>query len=640
MQRAFIITLLALTGLTMSTAIAAGEKKETRLEPVVVTATRTETPEAEVASSVTVISSEDLEKRQTREVLEALREVPALDVVQSGGPGGSTSVFIRGAKSEHTLVLIDGIEINDPSQLGRSADLAHLTTANIERIEVVRGPQSVLYGSDAIGGVINIITKKGRKSQASIWGEGGSYGTYSFGGNASTASERLHFSFGGNYLYTDGISRATEEVPENTEDDRYLNSTISGRLGFTGPEKIVDLDVIYRYVDAEADIDDGTGRNPGNDDPNRVVTSTQTFLRTELGLRLFEGTWEQKLGLNLSDHRRQDQDGVDTRDTSESFYEFVGKSQKIDWQHNISLHEASTLTAGVEYEKEKFESRTLSGSTPQKSAAMRSYYVQDQVSLAEVFFLTAGARVDNHDRFGDETTWRIAPAVFITRTGTKIKGSYGTGFKAPSLYQLYDPTYGNPDLEAETSEGMDVGVEQYLFDDRLTLGVTYFYNDFQDLIEWVSTGPLTGTYRNIEEAESQGVECFIQVEPVEQVVVKANYTYTDTQDGTTGERLVRRPLHKASLSASYTVREGLNVTGTLVYVGERDDIYYPPWPEPSRTVVLDDYALVNLSGYYQATEYLRIYGRLENLLDEEYEEIYGYGTPGLAAYAGIKLMYR
>jgi vitamin B12 transporter len=619
---------------------ATSEKEKTpKLEEVVVTATRMETPSREVASSITVITERQIRESQKPTVLEVLRDVPALDVVQSGGPGRTTSVFIRGAKSEHTLVLMDGVEMNDPMDPGRSYDFANLTTDNIERIEILRGPQSTLYGSDAMGGVINIITKRGRgKPGGFVSAEGGSFKTFTEKAGITGGSHLINYSLGLLRWDTDGFSAASEN-DGNTEKDGGENTSVSARLGVT-PAECLDLDFILRCIDAEADLDNSGGA--GGDDPNNTEETKQLFFRSQARLSLFDDLWEQKLGFSLSDHDRKyrnDKDADHPDDMDRSSYE--GRIYKFDWQHNLYLHRTNILTLGVEHEEEEGKSEYYSESAwgpysspfEKQTARTTGYYLQDRIRLWDSWFTTLGARVDDHDRFGTEKTWRVASAYLIRRTGTRVKATYGTGFKAPTLYQLYSD-YGDENLNPEESKGWDVGVEQSLLDEKLTLGVTYFRNEFENLIDFDSG---TSKYENVAEASTGGVELFASLQPLDGLTVRVGYTYTDTEDKTTGEKLVRRPRNKFRIDSNCRFLEKGNVNLGVLYVGKRDDMDYSTWP--SRRVELDDYVRVDLAASYQVTGNVQIFGRIENLFDEDYEEAIGYGTPGISAYGGVKFSY-
>jgi len=626
-------------GITISPEVQSNTQGKEKIDEIVVTATRLETAEREVGSSITVITADQIRKQQKTTVLEVLRDVPALDVVQSGGPGTVTSVFIRGANSEHTLVLIDGVEMNDPISTGRFFDFANLTVDNIERIEIVRGPQSTLFGSDAIGGVINIITKKGTgKPNSFVSVEGGSFRTFTERAGSSGGTGLVNYSLGISREGSAGISDA-DEKDGNHEKDGYENTTFSTRLGVT-PATNFDADLIMRYINSKKDLDDQGGA--GGDDPNNTENTRQVFVRTQARLSLFKDVWEQKIGFSLSDQHRHYDNPTDSEHPSDSdFSTYDGQVLKFDWQQDLKLHETNTLTAGIETEKEdgKFNYYSTSAYGPytesfsDKTARTTSYYLQDGISLWDAWFTTLGARLDDHSTFGTKTTYRMTSSYLSKETGTRVKGSYGTGFKAPSLYQLYS-MYGDQDLNPEKSTGWDAGVEQMFDHELVTIGITYFSNNFDNLIDFNSA---TSKYVNIAKAESKGVETYLTAHPSDDLTLRVSYTYTDTKDETTGDELLRRPKNKSLFDANYCFLGKGNVNLEVLYVGKRDDYDYSSWP--ATRVTLGSYTLVNLAASYDVTRNIQVTGRVNNLFDKNYEEVFGYGTPGISGYAGIKCSF-
>ncbi len=634
------------------TASLSWSENPSALQPIVVTATKLETPARQVASSVTVVTEEEIRTKQLKTVLDALRTVPAVDVVQQGGIGQQTAVFMRGANSQHTLVLIDGVQANDPISPSRFFDFAHLTTDNVERIEIVRGPASTLYGSDALGGVINIITKKGQgEPRWTISAEGGSYETHREKIGLNGGNQLVNYSLTLSYLDSNGIGAASRENG-NSERDGYDNLSVSSRIGLT-PVDNLDLDFILRYTNAEAEIDNSGG--PGGDDPNFTLDSESLYFRTQARLLLFNDLWEQKIGFSLTDYDRQSKDDPDSARPFDSVRSsFDSSIYVIDWQNNLFLHETNTLTLGIEYEEEKgkqkdqrtFEDFFTPGTQIVSASEVRErtiqtvgYYLQDQINLWDRFHTTLGVRLDDHDEFGTRTTYRAASAYLFPTIGTKIRASYGTGFKAPSLLQLYDPVFGgNPDLAPEKSKGWDVGLEQSLWEERLTLSLTYFENDFEDLIvnQFVGSGFI---YLNVDEADTNGIELAATYTPVDELIFQASYTYTDTENKETGEQLLRRPRNKFSIGATYRFQEGANVNLNILYVGERDDVFFNNVTFESGSVELDSYTVVNLAASYPMRGNLRLYGRVDNLFDKEYEEVWGYGTLGISGYAGAELTF-
>jgi len=609
------------------------------VDKVIVTATRIETPVEDIGSDVTIIDAAEIKKSQKNTVAELLRSVGSIDVVRNGGPGSTTSVFIRGAKSEHTLVMIDGVEMNDPISAGRGFNFADLTVDNIERIEIIKGPQSTLYGSDAMGGVINIITKKGSgKPHAYLNAEAGSFSTYKESAGVSGGFSIVNYSLSLSREDTDGISSASS-ADGNTESDGYENSTVAGRFGIT-PLDNLSFDLTARYSDSRSEIDNGGGA--GMDDTNNTTSTKSFYFRTSADLLLFNGLWENTVGFALTDNERENNNGTDPMHPSSLVISsFDSRLTKTDLQSTLRLGKAGTLTAGVEYEEEegesKFHSESIFGpftsNFSNRKARNTGYYAEESLSLADRLFLTAGVRSDNHNMFGSETTYRFTAAYKVKATHTKLKATFGTGFKAPTLFQLYSQ-YGDLHLRPETSTGWDAGIEQTFLDGKISLGATYFDNNFDDLIDFNSA---TFTYKNISGADTSGVEIDAAYNPFDALTIRGTYTYTDTLDRATGMGLIRRAAHKANVNVAYNYSSKANVSVDMNYVGSREDMDFSTFP--AKLVTLSPYTLVDLALSYKVTRYLTVTGRLENLLDQDYEEVAGFGTPGLGAYGGVRVTF-
>lgn len=596
---------------------------------VVITASRLEEPARDVASSVTVVPEADLRRGQHRMVIDALREVPALDVLQSGTRGGQTSVFLRGAASEHTLVLIDGIEANDPIAVGRSYDFAHLSVDNVDRIEVLRGPQSVLYGSDALGGVVNVITRRGRgEPRVSFMAEGGTFSTYRGSVSLAGGTDRVHYSIGASRSQTAGFSAASEKRG-NDEEDGYRNESLSTRLGFVAADG-VEVDVFVRSMSGRTEIDDGGGA--GLDDKDHVFESTQWLFRAAPRLRLLDGAWNQTLAVSLMSMSWEDDDSPEPAvPGSYTFSSFDSRTVDLDWQHDFTILEANTLTVGAEFEEDTGESASDFGGFivlfPREQAWTRGAYVQDRLHLWERLTLTAGARLDTHDEFGTHATYRGTGAYFIRESSTKLRGTAGTGFKAPSLFHLFS-SFGDPTLEPEESLGWDAGIDQDLFAGAVTASLTYFRNEFEELLDF--DGGLN-RFVNRGRAETSGIEAALRVWPVQDLELRASYTLTDTEGKSDEEELVRRPKHKGGLRALWAATEAIHVNASVLYVGERDDFDFSL---PAPRITLDDYAVAHLAASWRIDGRFEVFARGENLLDKEYEEIFGFGTAGAAVYIG------
>lgn len=640
---------LALTILSSNLFSQEKDKKEKKVPPlkheVVVTATRLETPAKEIASSLSVISRDDLERMRKTTVLEALQDVLGVFVIQNGPKGGAASVFLRGANSEHTLVMLDGVELNDPISPSRSFDMAHLLTENIDRIEILRGPQSTLYGSDAMGGVINIITRRGEgKPRFHLSSYSGSYGTFAGTAEISGSEEKIQYSLGVTRFQTNGISAASVSYEGNEEKDGYRNLTLSGRLGYR-PLDNLSLDLAVRTIDTETDVDNFGGSN--GDDSNNTQDYNALFLRGQVRALLLKNRWEQKLGVSLVDYDRRHENPTDAAHLFDSERgSFKSKLIKIDWQNNFFLYETNTLTFGIDYQQEQGESEYQSESIwgsyssifPLRRAQTTGVYLQDKVRLANQFYATAGVRLDIHSKFGTSTTYRLAPAYFIEKTGTKLKATYGTSFKSPSLYQLYAPgtfwgPVGNEDLKPEKSTGWDLGIEQQILGGKALLGATYFSNQYENLINWSVQG-----FMNIGQAESKGEEFLIQAHPFDNIMFKASYTKNKAKDKDEDTYLLRRPKDKLTVNLNYSSLEKFNINLSLIFIGEREDKDYSNPLSPTQ-VTLPSYTLFNAAISYDLLQNAQIFCRLDNIFNKEYEMIKGYGAPGLSAYGGVNFLF-
>ncbi len=595
-----------------------------RLDEVVVTATRTPVPIEQTTNSVTVIDAEAIAAKQVDTVLDVLRTVRGLDVRQAGGIGGQTSVFMRGGNSNHTLVLIDGVQVNSPTT--GAFDFADLTVENIERIEVIRGPQSTLYGSDAIGGVINIITKKGVGPVSGFASsEYGSFNTFQERAGLSGGTERYDYALTVTRLDSDGISRANEK-DGNPEEDGYENTTVSGRFGVAvlGDGR---LDATVRYTKSDSDID---AAFPFADDLDSSSERDALVLSTTFS-KPITSWWDQRLQLSLNDDdlAGKDQDEpTDFSPTGDNGFQIDIQAKRLDWQHDFMLTEQATITAGYELEHQKARSRE----NFTKSLTNHAGYAQLQLNPVDNLFLVAGGRFDANTLYENKLTYKFSASYHLDQTGTTLRSSYGTGFRGPSLNELLFPGFGNLDLEPETSTSYDVGIEQQVFT-QLVLGATYFHNSFDGLI--VGTfDPATNLFQaeNINEARSRGIEAYMRVSPMDNLDVQATYTHTATRDRETRLRLARRPVNKGNLNIMYAPWDVLRMNLDLLQLGSS-------FNDTFNNQRVAGYGVVNLSGSYDITENFQAFVRVDNLLDHEYEEISGFGTFGRSAFGGLKLMF-
>ncbi|MFW6140620.1 MAG: TonB-dependent receptor plug domain-containing protein [Acidobacteriota bacterium] len=610
---------------------------------ITVTANRVEKSIKKVATTVTVITREELEKFITHTLYEAIQEIAGLSTVQSGPSGQTASVFIRGASSSHTKIMLDGSELNDAMDPNRSFDLSHLFIENIDRIEVIRGPQSTLYGSDAMAGVINIITRQEQgKPKFQFSSFGGTYETFQGKGEVSGSTERLAYSLGASYFKTNGFSAASTRYKGNTEKDGYLNTSLSGKFSLHLKENI-NLHFNLRKIEAETDLDNSGGDY--GDDPNHTGHYDFTFLKGGFQGLFIKNRWESKINFSYTGSLRKYNNPTDIfHPYSSDNSEYNSHLYKIDFQNNLFVHNSHTLTLGAEFYRESgssfYKSQSLFGpyesEFPKRDASNLGVYIQDQINWGDKLLAAVGARFDNHSKAGPSLTYRIAPLYIFKNTGTKLKATLGSGFKSPSLYQLYAPgtlwgPVGNTDLKPEKNLGWDAGVEQELFKGRFLIKATYFFNKFQDLIDF----DYTQGYINIGKASSQGTEFLVKLVPVKDMSFTASHTWCRAVDDTTEQVLLRRPEHKASLKIYYDGLEKTHMTFSLLYTGERQDNFYKNG-QTTRTA-LADYTLVNASISFDLFNYAQLFLKFDNILNTEYELIKGYASPGFSVYGGVKL---
>jgi len=616
---------------------ADAEKTHAVLPEVVVTATRIATPREQIASSMTVITAEDIAKRQYRSVGDALRSVPSLSVIQNGGAGKLTSVFSRGTNANHTLLLIDGIEMNDPSTPDGRMNFAGVSLNDVERIEILHGPQGTLYGSDAIGAVISIITKKGSgATKASLQLEGGSFSTFNQVLNLRGAEDIFDYSVTLDRSTTDGTSavparRIASGIKK--DDDGFDNTTIAANFGIT-PSDILSFRFTGRFSDLRNDLDLKVADNDSHSEEDRL------FLGGNAKLSLFEGRSEHRFAVTHTDYKRIARNAPDVQSSSSSRDKNLGEKLKFELQNNFRFVENHVVTVGLETEKEKIKTNNKNGtftSAAKASARTDAIYVQDQFSYRDRFFGTLGLRIDDHQSFGSETTYRLAPAYLHRETGTKIRAAYAKGFKTPSLFQLFGASSstfssfkGNPNLKPEVSRGWEIGLDQGFFKDRVSLSFTYYENEIKNLI--VSTTDFKSNH-NLKVAETNGIEIGITAKLLENLDLGAGYAYTRAEEGgTTKKELLRRPLHKASFDLFYQPITPLSLTFSGSYIGRRYDVDAVSFGRTRNP----GYFLANIAASYEVAEGWQAFGRIENAFSKNFEDPDGFEQPGFAFFLGVK----
>lgn len=580
---------------------------------IVVAGTKTGTPIQQMTNAVTVIDEAEIKSLRVHSVLEVLRHVEALDVVQSGGPGGITSLFLRGGESNHVLVLIDGVKVNNPTTGAFNA--ADLAVNGIQRIEVLRGSQSPLYGSEAVAGVINIVTKSGQKNtEDSLSFEGGSYSTWSSTLNHSNRGPVWDQMLSLAYLASSGFSKADQDRG-NTEPDGYANTSFSARLG-RGMGVGGRLDLNLRLTDATADYDDAF---PLADSAAQSRDKAAVTGLTYSGL--FTPWWDHRLTVGWSRNHRTNQD-TDAGDSDTD-----AQTRQLDWQHTLDVGPDNLLTVGYEYQSDMGRYVAGFGSYDERIVT-NAVYIQDQLAALDPLFFTAGVRSDGNNRYGRHNTYKVGSSLALAAWRSRLFGSYATGFRAPSLDDLFFPPFppfppsSNVDLEPEASRGYEVGFAHELIPQIMTLDTTYFRTKYQDLIAFDQSFVLA----NIDRADITGVEVSTDIFAGPKATIKGNYTYTSTHDSSTDDQLLRRPRNKANLAFIFKPEPGTVLRMDYRYVGDRLDF---------GGVTTPGYSVVSLAASQEHSSGMTLFVRVDNLFDRDYEEVTGYGTPGRSLYAGL-----
>jgi vitamin B12 transporter len=582
-------------------------------DEVVVYGVRMEQPVTEVGSSVTIITADEIEAQGLDFVLDAVATAPGVTINQNGTFGGVASVRIRGASSEQTLVVIDGVVANDPTSPGGGFDFARLDPSNVERIEVLRGPQSTLWGTDAIGGVINIISKRPEKGNSSkVFAQAGSYNSLRAGVDFAGAGDRFDYRVAATTTETDGISKA-DEANGNTEKDAYNSTTVSTKLGSRIAEN-GRLQLTALWTEADSEYDSFVFGNEGNvGDGDELSKTEELSTNLSLQLPLLDGKLDNAFLIGYSE--------IDRQAFTDGAFSFGSKGDRITYRYQgtLQVNDNNRLAFGIEREDNQSNG---------EEASIDGVFALYEVHPVDSLTLSVGMRRDDHEKFGGETTARLA-AAYNPNDQWTLSASWGEGFKAPTLFQTTFFCCGaagpNLDLSPETSDAYDVGFVYRSKNDRGEIGLTYFDQDTTDLITFSFA---VGGYENIARAESTGVELHASYQLTDWLGATLNFANIDAKDGT-GATLVRVPENSGDLAFSLNPAGRMSGVLSLRYNGEEQD--------PNG--VVDSWFRVDLAGEFALSETVELYARLENLFDEQYQQVLGYGTPGLSGFVGARLAF-
>ena len=590
-------------------ALAEDENKED-LKAIEITATRTSMEEDNPASALTIITQEEIQRKQHMQVKDILREQVGINVVNVGPLGGTSSVFMRGASSSSTLVLIDGVQVK--SNTTGAFDFSNLQMDNLERIEILRGPQSTLWGADAVGGVINIVTKRGKgKPTHSFIFEGGSFATFKETLTSSGSFGKFDYSASASRTDSEGFS-AFNESRGGMEDDGYQNTTFSSRMGYNFPED-TRIELIGRYTKARNEFDGLTlPLFILSDAPNNVQRNESFYFAVPIQ-KSFTSWWDAKLNTNFN------YDDLDTKDPTFGDSVILNRTFTIDFQNNVSLGKYASAIFGFEHQETNGYNNSNDIELENRS---QGYYLQGNLNLDDRVLLNAGFRQDVNSQFKNKFTYKFEGAYQFKSWGTKLRAAYSTGFRVPSVNEVLFPFFGNPNIQPEESKNWEVGFEQKVLKDRIIFGANYFGTDYTNLIVF---DPATFIAQNIGKAISKGIEVFATFNILKNLDLTTNYTWNQAVNEATGALLARRPRHLLSATLSHTWKEKFNTT---VSVNHRSKM-------ASGSSVVGERTIVRAALSYRLNENWTLRARGENLFDEDYEESFQFAGQGISGFAGF-----
>ncbi len=622
------------------------EKNIVPTEPIVITPSRLREPLSCVSSSLTVITHEEIEDQQAVTAEEVLRNISGIDIHRSGTVGEQTRVRIRGTENNQILILIDGVSVN--STWTGDFDFADLMADNIERIEILRGNQSALYGSEAMGGVINIITGQGKgKQRLSFQTEGGNFGTFRGMGGISGSTKKTDYAF--------TLSRTGSAG--QFKRDAYKNITFSGQAGIKAAE-LVSLRYTTRYYNSEKELPINFFYDLTPDERVHLFFDENLSLEKKFLLNsvIFRHTpfiwWDYRIKGSIVDDKLIYDDRASPEEPIETIYRLDNSRKVIETQHNIYLFdERDTITVGFEYREDKAEYIKKPEVMIDKMRTDYAYYLQNIFNWKRRFFLTVGFRVDDYSDVGTSTNPKISTSYLFEPVRTKFKGSWGTGFRSPTIQELYTPgPYGNPALRPEKSQHYEFGVEQNLWEGYIEFEATYFHMDFRDLIQKSlvevdvdNAGKVRVT--NVGKAEIWGIEAELKIRPIYDLFLWVNYNYLETRNRNTGEPLPQRPTNRWNIGIEYYPIDRLNLNLNINIVSSQYYDYGFDFIGLDGSFIgrrIGGYEKVDLTATYtllknyHSVNKLEIFGKTDNLFDRDYFEVIGFPAQGITFRAGIK----
>ncbi|QJB68264.1 TonB-dependent receptor plug domain-containing protein [Parasphingorhabdus halotolerans] len=603
-------------------------------DTIIVIATGAQQNIKDSGTAISIITDAEILSQQAISVSSLLQELPGVNVTQSGGIGSQTSVRIRGAESDQTLVLINGIRVNDPSSPDGSFDFGNLLASNIERIEVLRGANGVAWGSQAVGGVVHITTKRPTDSfELFTQGEYGAQDTLRLTSNASGKVGPLGISVGGGYIKTDGISA----FDQGTESDGYRQYSANASL-------MVDLADNIRFEAngyyADNRVESDSVFPPFSSESIEYSLAEEFYGNVAVSADAFDGRFKNRFAFSLADINR---------DIISPFFTSLprGRTERFEYRGDFEIARMIRLVFGTEMENSRYENAGVNDRT-----GIDSLYFQAIIGPVERMTLTGGVRHDEHDDFGGRTSIAGNLAYQFSADGPVLRASYAEGFRGPSLIDLDGRPFGfgTPDLLPETAKSYEAGLEQTWLAGAVTTSVIVFRRDIRNQIAFAACPVLPdpapaicannqrpfGTTLNIERTRTTGVEAALTIKPTEKLTIHANYTFLDAENRSNGSNLgnelARRPSSSLYLNIDYQTAFGLKLGSDLQIVGDSFD-------DLANSRRIDGYALVGIRTSLPIAESFEIFGRVENLFDEDYQTATDFGTFGRSAYAGVRARF-
>ncbi len=618
---------------TNSSEYSITENEEIPTDEIVVTGSRIPVSLSKAGPGVTVITQEDIEKIQPNTFTDIMRTVPGITISETGA-GKSPSIYIRGGNSGMTAILLDGVPIYDSTSIENTIDISTISLDSIEKIEIVKGPVSASMGGGTMNGAINIITKKDADSLFNAdTNIGSGLGSLNFKGDAKLygANDIVNYMVSGSFNYDEGVSSAAKAYGNDEKDSNALGS-VSARIGVT-PIENLSSHIYFNYVNSKADMDNGAGRN--QDNPDSISRVERFFVNWETKY-LFKEIWEPSLKVYYTDQERKYGTSSSVYSSTSDYY--TGRNLGVDFQNNFYIFDELALTAGANFSYEEAEVPTTDPITWAPAGTYKAYednygvYAQANVDLFDSWTTILAVRGDKNGDRDFVPTYRISSVYDIKAIDLQIKAAFGTGYKSPSLYQVYDKQAGNQDLKAQSSISYEAGISNGILDRMIVWEVTWFENWYDNLITWEMVDPMTyaGTYKNVDSAHTRGIEATLSIDPLKWLNITGSYMFVEAFDNN-GEYMIRRPRHQGTASITVKPIDKLQIYAEMVFRGATKGSLYDAVPY---TVA---YEVFNATVSYNISDNIQVWLKGTNLTDREYYEIAGYGTKGLEVMLGLRL---